>query len=165
MKKWILAFGLVLFGFGLWADEKKPAEKKEKTTEEKKEESTEEKKTEDAVKVKGNQDRCPIDGAAKLDKSIFVDYQGQRLYFCKTLCSERFWMVPEDCFGMLENRSCIADNIQDKCLLADEKLTNHDLFVKLPGRKLYFCCNDCHEDFKKDSKKHLKKLEEKEKKK
>jgi len=35
---------------------------------------------------------------------------------------------------------------------------NKDIFVEYQGKKVYFCCADCKEEFQKDSQKYLAKL-------
>ena len=53
----------------------------------------------------------------------------------------------------------------DKCVVSDEKLGGHGtphVFTH-EGREVKLCCKGCLKDFKKDSAKYLKKIEEAEK--
>ena len=54
----------------------------------------------------------------------------------------------------------------DKCIVTDEKLDGHGepyVFTH-EGREIKMCCKSCLKDFKKDTAKYIKKLEEAEKK-
>jgi YHS domain-containing protein len=42
----------------------------------------------------GEQTNCPVMGGA-IDKSIFVEYQGKKVYFCCSMCPEKFQADPE----------------------------------------------------------------------
>ena len=37
---------------------------------------------------------CPVEGG-NIDKKVFVDYQGKRIYFCCKGCPEQFMRAPE----------------------------------------------------------------------
>ncbi len=41
------------------------------------------------------QTTCPIMGA-KIDKSIYTEYKGKKVYFCCAGCKEKFEAAPED---------------------------------------------------------------------
>lgn len=109
------------------------------------------------VKLAGNQTICPVTGN-KVDPKIFVDYQGNRIKFCGATCEVKFLKAPEDGFKKLADAKETVDNTQTKCPVSDDVLENHNLFIEKPGRKIYFCCNDCPPDFKKDESKFLNKM-------
>ena len=44
--------------------------------------------------VAGEQTTCPVMGGA-IDKSIFVEYQGKKVYFCCKGCSRRSRPIPQ----------------------------------------------------------------------
>lgn len=109
------------------------------------------------VKVAGNQTICPVSGK-KIDSKIFVDFQGSRIKFCSADCEAKFLKSPEVGFKKLADAKEVVDSIQTNCPAADEKLEDYEVFVEKPGRKIYFCCKDCIDDFKKDEAKILEKL-------
>jgi hypothetical protein len=53
----------------------------------------------------------------------------------------------------------------EKCVVSDEKLGDHGTphVFKHEGREVKLCCKGCLKDFKKDSAKYIKKIEEAEK--
>ena len=53
----------------------------------------------------------------------------------------------------------------EKCVVSDEKLGGHGTphVFKHEGREVKLCCKGCLKDFKKDSAKYIKKIEEAEK--
>ena len=44
--------------------------------------------------VAGEQTECPVMGGA-IDKTIFVEYKGKKVYFCCAGCKEKFEAEPE----------------------------------------------------------------------
>ena len=48
-----------------------------------------------------SQDKCPI-MEGSIDKKIFVDYQGKRIYFCCTGCVDEFKKDPEKYLKKME---------------------------------------------------------------
>lgn len=50
------------------------------------------------------QTTCPVMGG-KIDKDIYVDYQGRRVYFCCPGCPEKFNEDPEKYLAKLEQES------------------------------------------------------------
>ena len=108
--------------------------------------------------VKGSQKLCPIKGKA-IDDDDYVDFQGQRVYLCCQGCKKKFKADPEAQFSKMKERGEVADSIQTVCPVSGDALKNHNVFVELAGRKIYFCCKDCIEDFNKDPAKALKALE------
>ena len=47
---------------------------------------------------------------------------------------------------------------QDKCPVMNGKI-DEKIFVDYQGKRIYFCCTGCVEEFKKDPEKYLKKME------
>jgi len=48
---------------------------------------------------------------------------------------------------------------QSKCPVQGGNI-NKDLFVDYNGKRIYFCCDGCPQEFRKDPAKYMKKLEE-----
>jgi len=58
---------------------------------------------------KGNpQTTCPVMGGA-IDKKVFTDYQGKRIYFCCTGCVDDFKKDPEKYLKKLEEQGVILE--------------------------------------------------------
>ena len=49
---------------------------------------------EDVTPVAGEQTTCPIMGMA-IDKKVFVEYKGKKVYFCCPGCEDKFNAEPE----------------------------------------------------------------------
>lgn len=53
----------------------------------------------------------------------------------------------------------LAEMVQDKCPVMGYQ-PNAELYTDYKGKRIYFCCASCPEEFKKDPEKYLKKLKE-----
>jgi len=54
--------------------------------------------------AKGNpQVNCPVMGA-KIDKNVYTDYQGKRIYFCCTGCVDDFKKNPDKYLKQMEEQ-------------------------------------------------------------
>jgi len=128
----ILTFVLVTAGLGLAADKKlKP------------------------------QELCPVMGFA-VNKEVFVDYEGKRVYFCCPSCIEKFNADPASHLKKMEEQGFTpvkTPNPQTKCPVMGGDI-NRDVFIDHQGKRVYFCCPNCVEKFKADPDKYLKKLED-----
>jgi YHS domain-containing protein len=118
------------------------------------------KSSEIKVIVEGNQKVCPI-RKEKIDKDVYIDYQGQRIYFCCAGCDTKFLKGAEIYFEGMKERGEIADSTQKNCPVSGDALSDRDTSITLAGRKIYFCCKSCAKKFKKGKKAYLEKLGEK----
>ncbi len=57
-------------------------------------------KSNTAVSMSGEQTVCPVTGMA-IDKNIWTDYKGKRVYFCTQDCKEEFLKNPDKYIGNL----------------------------------------------------------------
>ncbi|HYA41248.1 MAG TPA: YHS domain-containing protein [Syntrophobacteraceae bacterium] len=55
-----------------------------------------------------SQAQCPVMGG-KIDKKIYADYQGKRIYFCCTGCLEEFNKDPEKYMKKMEAEGVIPE--------------------------------------------------------
>ncbi len=55
------------------------------------------------VAVTTLQTTCPVEGA-KIDKSVYADYEGKRVYFCCTDCKAKFNADPAKYVKQLEDK-------------------------------------------------------------
>lgn len=104
--------------------------------------------------IKGTQKVCPV-SKKKIDPSIYIDFQGQRVYFCCPGCDKKFLKNSESRFTEMKDRGERAENIQKVCPVSGDPLEDHEISVDLPGRKIYFCCKRCIKSFNKNKKKYL----------
>lgn len=103
-------------------------------------ESTEE--TGANVTISGNQKTCPVMGNP-INKDIYVDYEGQRVYFCCPACKKTFLEDPEKYFRVMMKNGEYADSLQEKCPIMGNPVNEGSEAVTFPGRKVYICCPGC----------------------
>lgn len=100
---------------------------------------------------------CPVSGHP-VDKAHYVDYQGQRVYFCCDKCPAKFAADPEKYFEKVAKEGVLLENVQTTCPVSGEKLEDKDTYVDYKGRRLYFCCGKCAKEFGRDPAKYLAKV-------
>jgi len=104
------------------------------------------------------QTECPVAGG-KIDKTLFVDNGGKRIYVC---CKECLPVVEKD-FDKYAQKLA-KDNVaveirQTTCpVMVGEKI-NRKLFVDADGKRIYVCCGSCVKAVKKDPAKYIKQIE------
>ena len=92
--------------------------------------------------------KCPINGG-EVNEKHRVEYNGQYVYFCCSGCVEDFKKNPEAAIAKLSPEDQTAIKINEKCPVSGEPI-NKTLWVENEGRKIYFCCEHCVEQFKKE---------------
>src|SRR5512140_2617029 len=96
-----------------------------------------------------------------IDKTKFVDYQGQRVYFCCDTCAGKFKKDPEATFTKLAKEGIVPENIQKTDPVCGMKVSDKSVKAAWKGRGLLFCSDSCKETFLKDPAKYVKALDEK----
>ncbi|HEQ98930.1 MAG TPA: YHS domain-containing protein [candidate division Zixibacteria bacterium] len=147
-----IVFALSIFTFGL-ALAGEGHEKAEKTA---KSESAEKA---DAVEMKA-QTICPVMGG-KIDKEVYTDIQGQRVYHCCPGCSGALVADPDKYFKKAAAEGVLFENIQTTCPVSGKELEKKEVYADYEGRRVYFCCAGCVASFEEDPQKYLMKLDEK----
>jgi YHS domain-containing protein len=106
------------------------------------------------------QTACPVCGGPLGEKKVFVDYQGQRIYFCSPNEREAFLKDPEKYFAEFEKQGIELENIQTSCPVSGEKLGEHGeaSSIRYKGRTVKFCCPACEKPFRAEPEKYLAKL-------
>lgn len=103
------------------------------------------------------QTRCPVmDG--KIDKSLFVEYDGKRIYVCCKECIETVKKDPAKYIRELESKGVTLEKAQTTCPVLGGKI-DKKAYADYNGKRVYFCCAGCIEQFKSDPEKYIKKLE------
>jgi YHS domain-containing protein len=117
-----------------------------------------------AVKLRdeGTQKTCPVTGDP-IDKSVFVDYQGKRIYFCCASCKNDFGKDQEKYLKKMANDNEKPAHLalvpQKTCPVMGGSI-DKKVFSDYKGTRVYFCCPSCKAEFKKDPEKYIRKLEE-----
>lgn len=66
-----------------------------------------------AVAGEGPQTRCPVRKEA-IDKRVYTDYQGKRIYFCCPPCVEQFNKNPDIYLKQMEEEGVILEPVPTK---------------------------------------------------
>jgi YHS domain-containing protein len=106
------------------------------------------------------QTTCPVMGG-EINKELYADHEGKRVYFCCGGCPEKFRKDPRMYLTKLEEMGQKPELIattQTTCPVMGGEI-NKELYVDHEGRRVYFCCESCVGEFKKDPEKYLNKLE------
>ena len=103
-----------------------------------------------------NQMNCPVMGG-KINKEMYADYQGKRVYFCCSGCVEAFKKDPEKYMEKMEKQGVVLENapIEQKTCPVSGKPINREVFADYQGKRIYFKCPDCREKFIKSPEKYL----------
>ena len=114
------------------------------------------------LRDKGTQKTCPVMGGA-VDKNVFVDYEGKRIYFCCASCKTDFAKDPDKYLTVMKDKgekpALLALVPQKTCPVMGGTI-DKKVFSDYNGKRVYFCCPSCKATFKKDPEKYLRKLEE-----
>ena len=110
------------------------------------------------------QELCPVMGGP-INKDIFIEYKGKKVYFCCGGCDDMFLKEPEKYIDKLpqfkdvknEAEKVLAAGQQTKCPVMGGDI-NKDIFIEYKGKKVYFCCGGCDDMFLKDPEKYIAKL-------
>ncbi|MDY0109569.1 MAG: hypothetical protein RBT60_06485 [Candidatus Krumholzibacteria bacterium] len=107
----------------------------------------------DMVIHAGTQTHCPI-GGGEADKSVFEDYQGQRIYFCCPGCESPFLEDPEAHLRAIGAKGQTVASVQAVCPISG-KPVDINVFTEYAGRRVFFCCPDCRPAFAAEPGKYL----------
>jgi len=108
------------------------------------------------IEEKKPQTLCPVMGN-KINKEAFVDYHGQRVYFCCGGCDKKFLENPEKYFAQFEKENILLENVQTVCPVMGSKI-NRDVYTDYEGRRVYFCCSGCDKKFLENPMTYLEKM-------
>lgn len=103
------------------------------------------------------QKTCPVSGKP-INKDIFIEHEGQKVYFCCKGCPPKFKETPNKYLPALY-KQIYPQTVQVKCPVMGGTV-NPEVFVEHEGRRVYFCCKGCDKKFEADPKKYMKKLPE-----
>jgi YHS domain-containing protein len=106
-------------------------------------------------KAQPNQKMCPVMGNP-INKEVYSDYNGKRIYFCCKDCSEKFKKNPDQYILKSEKKGVVfkdAPIVQEVCPLTGkpiDKIFHSDY----KGDRIYFCCGNCKATFDKNPDKY-----------
>jgi len=103
------------------------------------------------------QTTCPVMGG-KINKDLYVDHDGKRVYVCCKGCIGALHKDPEKCIKKLEDDGVTVAKIQTTCPVMGGKI-DKELNVDHDGKRVYFCCPMCRKTFAEDPEKYIDKLE------
>ena len=104
---------------------------------------------------------CPVMGG-EINKEVYTDYEGKRVYFCCPGCLEKFKADPETYIQKMEKEGIVlekAPKAQTHCPVMGGEI-DRKVYLDYKGKRVYFCCPGCLEKFKADPDSYIKKLEE-----
>jgi len=103
------------------------------------------------------QSSCPVSGEP-IDKAEFVDWQGQRVYFCCPKCVDAFKKDPEKYFEKMAAEGVVLESVQTHDPVCNMEHGPEGIHADYKGRRVYFCSDYCKKAFEKDPVKYLDKL-------
>ena len=103
------------------------------------------------------QTQCPVMGG-DIDKNIYFDFQGQRVYFCCESCKDEFRKDPEKYMKKIEEDNILLESVQKKCPVMGGDI-DKKIYTDYKGRRVYFCCESCKISFSEDPEKYLNNIE------
>ena len=114
------------------------------------------------LNAKGIQTHCPVMGNP-INKDIFIEYEGKKVYFCCNGCDDMFLKEPGRYFDKLPQfKVGVLEDNQDEigqtlCPVMGNPI-DKEIFIEYQGRKIYFCCPGCDDMFLANPEKYLDKL-------
>ena len=146
----ILFLGIAFTSQSLQAQQETDNKKMQSVTEKV---SSEDLQNKEAVgEGKGTQEYCPVMGN-KVNKEIYTDYNGKRVYFCCSGCIDTFKKDPEKYMEKMKEAGVTLESAP--CPVSG-KPSSQEVFTEYQGEKIYFCSSDCKEKFLKNPEKYLK---------
>lgn len=103
------------------------------------------------------QTKCPVMNE-KINKLLFVEYDGKRIYVCCKECIAPVKKDPVKYIREIEAGGIKLEKTQTTCPVMGGKI-DKKMYADYNGRRVYFCCSGCIPQFKSDPEKYLKKLE------
>ena len=103
-----------------------------------------------------SQTTCPVMGG-EINKEIYTDHKGKRIYFCCEACIETFKQDPEKYLDKMKAQGVTPENtpiMQTVCPVSG-KAINTDIYNDHEGERITFCCNGCRKAFIENPEKYI----------
>jgi len=104
------------------------------------------------------QTTCPAMGG-KINKALYVDYKGKRIYLCCKGCIAPVTKDPAKYIEKLESEGVTVAKLQTTCPVMGGKI-NKKQYADVEGKRIYVCCPGCIAKIKADPETYIKKLED-----
>lgn len=91
-----------------------------------------------AVKL---QTTCPV-GGEKIDKTVYADHEGHRVYFCCDNCKATFKKEPAKYIKQLQEQGVTVAKLQTECPVMGGAI-NKSSYVDRNNKRIYLCCDGC----------------------
>jgi YHS domain-containing protein len=92
-----------------------------------------------------------------INKDLYVDVEGKRIYVCCKGCIKSVKQDPAKYIKALEDQGVTVASLQTKCPVMGGAV-NKKLYADVEGKRVYVCCRGCIGAIKSDPDKWLKKL-------
>jgi YHS domain-containing protein len=103
------------------------------------------------------QTTCPVMGG-KINKALYVDHGGKRVYVCCKGCIAPLKKDPVTFITKLESGGVTVAKLQSTCPVMGGKI-NKKQYADVKGKRIYVCCPGCIGKIKADPATYIKKLE------
>ena len=103
------------------------------------------------------QTTCPVMGGA-IDKHLYVDHEGKRVYICCKGCEAPLKKDPAKYIKALEAEGITVAKLQTECPVMGGAI-DKALYVDHAGKRIYVCCQGCIATVQKDPAKTIKSME------
>lgn len=117
--------------------------------------------TQEQTPAPKEQTLCPVLGG-EIDRAVYLDHEGERVYFCCANCREAFAANPEMYLQKLKEQGVMlaaAPRPQTHCPVMGGEI-DRSVYTDYEGERIYFCCPPCIERFQSDPAKYLKALKD-----
>ncbi len=105
---------------------------------------------------------CPVMEGRKINKNLYVDHQGKRIFVCCNGCIDQVKKDPEKFIRKLEKDGQQVQKIQSllpqKTCPVMGGTIDRELFVDYKHQRIYVCCSGCIGELKKNPEIYLNKL-------
>ena len=91
---------------------------------------------------------CPVSGGPVSEK-YRAEYKGQYVYMCCEGCLTEFNKTPDTFVAKMSKEDREAIKTNEVCPVSGEPI-DKTKSLEFDGRKVYFCCDHCVEQYKKD---------------
>lgn len=87
------------------------------------------------------QEKCPIKGG-KIDKDVYSDYKGHRIYYCCPGCDKTFLKNPDKYISQMKADGVSPAKLQSECPVSGDEIDD-EIFAQTAAGKIYVCCKKC----------------------
>ena len=102
------------------------------------------------------QKKCPIKGG-DIDKEVFTDYKGMRIYYCCPGCDKTFLKSPDKFLAQMKADGVTPAKLQAKCPVSGDAI-DKEIFGKTSAGNIYVCCKKCKTKVEASPEKYIEQL-------